>query len=357
MKEGSNRTQSIKEKNITKTVKKVKTLLNSPRFSLVEVCPSYKIGGILSSCLTWIKDIFVMSSNVDTSNGECQTDGHESHTNGSAVGKDEGDVLGFNFGRTRMKGPVAKSTVEKDADYYRMDHKHRGLALIFNHEHFDSPHLKSRAGTGADFENLYTTLVNLGFVVKPYHDPEFKVIQNAIDEAAEQDYTDADCFVMAVLTHGEDGILHAKDVPYKPKNLWSKFTADNCLTLAGKPKLFFIQACQGDKLDAGVTIRTQVDGHPSNTYSIPLHADFLMAYSTISGFFSWRNTQKGSWFMQALCAELKENAYSMDLLTILTRVFLAGDETGTSDKASLSAGDDLVPYLGPMPMFPPEWSL
>jgi hypothetical protein len=45
----------------------------------------------------------------------------------------------------------------------------------------------------------------------------------------------------AVLSHGELGILYASDHPYKPESLWGHFTADKCPTLAGKPKMFFIQ--------------------------------------------------------------------------------------------------------------------
>jgi len=87
---------------------------------------------------------------------------------------------------------------------------------------------------------------------------------------------------MAVLSHGEQGIIYAKDAPYKPEdNLWGRFTGDKCVTLASKPKLFFIQACQGDRLDGGVQLRTQVDG--SSTFKIPIYADFLIAYSTIPG--------------------------------------------------------------------------
>uniref|UniRef100_A0A8D8PZ91 Caspase-1 n=2 Tax=Cacopsylla melanoneura TaxID=428564 RepID=A0A8D8PZ91_9HEMI len=239
-------------------------------------------------------------------------------TNGT-ISKDEGDVIGLNFGRTKIKGPVGISTVERDAEYYRMNHAHRGLALIFNHEFFDSQHLRPRAGTMADWENLHNTLHNLGFEVITHHNAIFKEITNGIDEAASRDFTNVDCFIMAVLSHGENGILHAKDTAYKPENLWAKFTADKCITLAGKPKLFFIQACQGDGLDSGVTLRTQVDG-PSDTFRIPSHADFLIAYSTIPGFYSWRNTQKGSWFIQALCAELQLHAYSKNLLSILTSV-------------------------------------
>ena len=47
--------------------------------------------------------------------------------------------------------------------------------------------------------------------------------------------------IFLVLSHGELGILYASDHPYKPENLWTHFTADKCPSLAGKPKMFFIQ--------------------------------------------------------------------------------------------------------------------
>lgn len=39
-----------------------------------------------------------------------------------------------------------------------------------------------------------------------------------------------------------------------------------------------------------------------------------------SGFFSWRNPDTGSWFIQALCEELDLHGRSRDLLTIMTFV-------------------------------------
>ena len=62
--------------------------------------------------------------------------------------------------------------------------------------------------------------------------------------------------------------------------------------------LFVLQACQGDQLDHGVNMtRTETDAGAAS-YKIPNHADFLIAYSTIPGFYSWRNTTAGSWFVQ-----------------------------------------------------------
>ena len=51
-------------------------------------------------------------------------------------------------------------------------------------------------------------------------------------------------------------------------------------------QLFFVQACQGDKLDGGISMRretTETDSNGTISYSIPVHADFLIAYSTIPG--------------------------------------------------------------------------
>lgn len=59
--------------------------------------------------------------------------------------------------------------------------------------------------------------------------------------ASAYDHSDHDALVVVVLTHGEHGILYAHDSVYKPESLWTAFTADKCKTLAGKPKLFFIQ--------------------------------------------------------------------------------------------------------------------
>lgn len=109
-------------------------------------------------------------------------------------------------------------------------------------------------------------------------------MQTIVFTVAEMDHSEHDCLAIAVLSHGELGLLYAHDAAYKADSLWHYFTADRCQSLAGKPKLFFIQACQGDKLDPGVSLkeRTETDGF-APTFRIPTQADFLIAYSTIPG--------------------------------------------------------------------------
>ncbi|XP_017108317.2 caspase-1 [Drosophila bipectinata] len=241
-----------------------------------------------------------------------------------------GSGVGVGGGATAAGAPpvpanklVARMPVDRYASEYNMNHKNRGLALIFNHEFFDIPSLKSRAGTNVDSAELESALQGLGFKVSVHKDCKFRDILKHVEKAASQDHTDNDCLAVAILSHGEHGYLYAKDTQYKLDNIWHYFTANYCPTLAGKPKLFFIQACQGDRLDGGMTLEkttTETDGDSSMSYKIPIHSDFLFSYSTIPGYYSWRNINNGSWFMQSLIRELNTNGKKYDILTLLTFV-------------------------------------
>ncbi|XP_056631159.1 caspase-1-like isoform X2 [Diorhabda carinulata] len=223
--------------------------------------------------------------------------------------RDERDALGKPGNATGEL--YAKMPVAKYSTHYKMNHKRRGLAYIFNHEFFEVGSLKPRGGTNEDCRNLKECLIALGFDVHVFKDLNYSDIELHIKKAARMDHSDNDCLIISILSHGESGIIYAKDTPYKPDHLWVQFTADRCPSLAGKPKIFFLQACQGDKLDGGVNLsKTETDGEIHNTYKIPVQADFLIVYSTV----------KGSWFIQSLCQELKTKAFELDLLTILTFV-------------------------------------
>lgn len=68
---------------------------------------------------------------------------------------------------------------------------------------------------------------------------------------AQNDHSQNDCLAVVVLTHGiSSSFIYAKDNPYPVEFLWNSFTADKCRTLAGKPKIFFVQvivySIQGD---------------------------------------------------------------------------------------------------------------
>ncbi|KAH8378028.1 hypothetical protein KR093_008530, partial [Drosophila rubida] len=207
---------------------------------------------------------------------------------------------------------------------YKMSHKYRGRALIFNNEHFEDSNLKSRMGTNVDSERLESVLKRLGFKVCEYMDYTKKDILRKINKTAARNHSEYDCLLVAILSHGKMGYIHARDSFYSVEDIWRPFAADKCPTLAGKPKLFFIQACQGDLKDPGYPLQQPEMMHCEESSfmscRMPLHEDFLIAFSTLPGFCSWRNTVDGSWFIQSLCEELAANGSNRDILTLLTFV-------------------------------------
>ena len=139
------------------------------------------------------------------------------------------------------------------------------------------------------------------------------------------------------MTHGDRGSLRAFDREFRVEELFIPFQKST--TLHGKPKLFFIQACRGKYLDAGVMV--DVTDSPryaihdsvftnglliiniflsSSYFRIPTWADYLIAYSTVEGYYSWRHVQKGSWFLQSLVTVLREKSLNDDLMTMLAEV-------------------------------------
>lgn len=76
----------------------------------------------------------------------------------------------------------ARMPTERYASEYNMRHNKRGMAIIFNHEHFDIPSLKSRTGTNVDCENLRHSLEYLQFDVIVYKDMRYADIHQKIEE-------------------------------------------------------------------------------------------------------------------------------------------------------------------------------
>jgi len=220
---------------------------------------------------------------------------------------------------------VMKNMVTIDtADVYESAFKKRGLCLIIENDMFSTNlGLSKRKGSSIDRMLMINTFTKLEFEVRVYQNLSSKEIERALEKASLEDHSKHEMFAAVILSHGNEGILYGYDSAYPAHKIWEPFTADRCSSLIGKPKLFFIQACQGSKMDHGVPVkanmgRTSTDSFAS--YRTPLHADFLLAHSTVAGYYSWRNTVQGSWFIQVLGPALMSNYKDHDVLTILSKV-------------------------------------
>jgi len=244
---------------------------------------------------------------------------------------DEGDAGGHGFvnGGSRTKPlphRLARMTADKNDDYYNFSHQKRGLCIIFNHKNFDrSTGLGVRNGTDRDRDQCQQLFKLLGFDVKVYNDLTVARIKEVIETIAyDENHSDNDCLAIVYMSHGEQDIFYGYDGNFKAETLFDKFTADVCPSLAGKPKMFFIQACRGDGLDQGVQmVQTRVSDETDSgylSYKIPTTCDFLICWSTVPGQFSWRNTSNGSWFAQAFVHIMESSAFTDDLASLMTKV-------------------------------------
>ncbi|KAJ3587386.1 hypothetical protein NHX12_010984 [Muraenolepis orangiensis] len=204
-----------------------------------------------------------------------------------------------------------------DPYLYRMDYPSMGTCVIINNKNFHkSTGMNLRNGTDLDAGAAMKTFSSLGYKMKMANDLTVKEMQDLLYNVSIEDHSNSASFVCVLLSHGDEGIFYGTDGCVQLKALTGLFRGDRCRTLVAKPKLFFIQACRGTCLDDG--IETDSAGDQSSE-RIPVEADFLYAYSTAPGYYSWRNTSCGSWFMQALCEMLLKYG-RLELMQIMTRV-------------------------------------
>ncbi|GAA6098673.1 caspase 20, apoptosis-related cysteine peptidase [Tachysurus ichikawai] len=203
---------------------------------------------------------------------------------------------------------------------YKMSSVPRGHCLIINNITFHTPH-QVRNGSILDAESLKKVFQWLGFSLHVYTNQtaeQMKVLLKTFS----QKHHDGDCFVCCILSHGsKDGVLGTDRGIISKDDIFGPFSGNSCPSLVNKPKVFFIQACRGDRHQLPVEVQSdgygdveakvemedkellELDSFEMTT--IPSDADFLVAWSSTNGCVSIRDAASGSWFIQSLCEQLK----------------------------------------------------
>ena len=226
--------------------------------------------------------------------------------------------------RENQQGPVLVGPV---GEKYRMDKTPHGIAVIINNSVFHSAvptenPLPDRRGSQVDEDNLRVTWWYLQYDVRILKNLTASELTRQLMQIALQNHDKYDSFVCCILSHGYlDGVYGTDSKPININDIASLFKGNFCPTLAGKPKLFFIQACHVDDEDRGVVVQKDAKGD-SDCHSLPsdYEADFLFGYATPSGNVSWRSPRYGSWYISTLCDVFADYAPQQDLLSMLTTV-------------------------------------
>lgn len=212
----------------------------------------------------------------------------------------------------------------QEVSQYKIERIPRGICVIINNVNFTT--LKERCGSDEDQKHLAKVFHWLGFKVVVHRNKTAAEMKNLLTDLGKT--VDGDCFVCCVLSHGiQEGVYGSDDGVVSVDEIREPFTGIYCQSLAGKPKLFFIQACRGGKNQHRVKVQAdapedgesemEVDGDDFDI-TIPADTDFLIARSTTDGHLSYRKTEEGTWFIQSLCRNLEKHCpLGTDIQTIL----------------------------------------
>ncbi|KAL3875337.1 hypothetical protein ACJMK2_033295 [Sinanodonta woodiana] len=276
------------------------------------------------------------------------------------------------------------ANIGTDSDQYDFSHPKRGYAVLIVNQNFSR--LDARDGAEVDVENTTMVLERLGFIIK--NEKVFNLDKQSaltvLRDAKYADHSKMDSFAFIISSHGneianprngkkEHAVYFSDDRYIFTNDILEMFSDENCPSLKGKPKLFFIQACRGTNTDSGVEIIT-VDGRKQNHIGVhnrPHHGgknlerlphdsrmnaesnphlcraqmvddmdakgfedisderpleycnnDCLVMYAIPSGYFAWRSNMDGSWMLHYLWEEVKNYNFRKpcSFLKILTAV-------------------------------------
>lgn len=168
-------------------------------------------------------------------------------------------------------------------------------------------------------DDLTRVFESMFFKVEVWDDLQASDMKKVIKELAEKDHSLMDAFACCILSHGEKGsVLGIDGKPVLIRELTQPFA--ECHTLVNKPKLFFVQACQGNEAQEGVWMadgqeNTGEEGtfeevsHTAASLGLPKDADFVIGIATVEHYKSFRHIKDGSIFIQELCKQLESGCH------------------------------------------------
>ena len=164
-----------------------------------------------------------------------------------------------------------------------------------------------------------------------------------------------DGLIVFISSHGKKkGILTVDKETVKVDELTSRVNGRQCKSLRGKPKIFFISACRGEKADHGFEnlgpVAADASGGEKLVPRLPTDADFLICYSTTLDHVAFRrcglgvyNTpEMGTWLISSITQVFEEKMKDEDIMEMLASV--------NARVANMSSNGDHVDGMKQMPV-------
>lgn len=194
----------------------------------------------------------------------------------------------------------------------------RGIALVITNTIFRNSRLPDRPGAQNDKTKVLAFCGRIGIYYNRDDLTAGEMIE-VCESFSQTQFGLYDALLVFISSHGDEGdVIYGTDGNSITINdVLSKFIGK--VSLANKPKLFFMQNCRGRSADRGRDT-VQADSPPTSPARIPFEADMLVAYSTVDGYESYRDVTQGSWFITVLMEVLNERDHGMNLTDLLSIV-------------------------------------
>uniref|UniRef100_A0A182N2I9 CASPL1 n=1 Tax=Anopheles dirus TaxID=7168 RepID=A0A182N2I9_9DIPT len=262
------------------------------------------------------------------------------HFNRSVTTLEQSDAGAKNIPNTpdKVRAPVPSNPAESNVppsssalESYSFQPQRAGIVLLINQFTFyreTNPELnelvpprplKDRKGTEVDKNALTGLFREFGYELLVEENVTHHQLLQSVQHAVQRIQPTHCSLVVCLLSHGQEGkVFGANSIPVEVKAIQQLMASER---LTGKPKVLIVQACQGADLQSAVPIPNyEHDGLDGAERTASVFMDFLVAWSTVPGFASIRHIEKGSWFIQELCAKMRQHYRSEHIMDILTAV-------------------------------------
>ena len=250
--------------------------------------------------------------------------------------------LSFGFIKLKRKEKLGSLST---SGHYPMNRSPHGIALIINNIEFNGREGDRIDGADSNEQNLITVFQYLGYCVHVFNNLTADQMTGVMEYMGKDlNHTEYDSFVCCILSSGGKTTEYVcgsdNEEVVVSGTLSSMLSADNCPTLADKPKLFFVQACQSinkarpaplltsQRIEASPDPPIQKqDGPGPRPATSTSDLFFAYSYAISPSYVAYRNTNEGSCFITELCRALLMHATDSSLTDIVT---LANDKLNSS---------------------------
>ena len=222
---------------------------------------------------------------------------------------------------------------------------------LININKFEGDPELERHGSLKDVQNVEKTFNKLGFSVYSYSDLTSNEMKKLFADVGNKDHSKTNLVFFVIMSHGDidvktnhDLILCSDNRPVKLADLIQP--VKECVSLRGKPKVIFVQACRGDtefspqienknSSKKNVINNLVTDQSPSNVAfqsqdmflnnmnpkkNADNYSDYLIFYGTTKNFVALRHEENGSFFIQTLCECFEIYSKNHNVDSILQKV-------------------------------------